>query len=126
MLSIPPSVKIFLCTEPTDLRRGFDGLATLVEQRLSENPLSGHLFIFLNRRCNRLKLLYWDEDGYAIWMKRLEQGHFQTPTSDHQAMQLDSTTLTLILDGIDLNSVQKRKIFQLKKIKNSSQNQGAF
>ena len=118
MLSIPPSVKIFLCTEPTDLRRGLDGLAALVEERLEEDPLSRHLFIFLNRRCNRLKLLYWDEDGYAIWMKRLERGTFELPRtkpSDAVSMKITASKLSLILGGIDLSSVRRRRRYRLAK-----------
>ena len=116
MLSIPPSVKIFLCTDPTDLRRGFDGLASLVQERLGEDPLSGHLFIFLNRRCNRLKLLYWDEDGYALWYKRLERGSFELPTSsepDVARVKITASKLSLILGGIDLSSVRRRRRYQL-------------
>ena len=115
MLSIPPSVKIFLCTEPTDLRRGFDGLAALVQETLGEDPLSGHLFIFLNRRCNRLKLLYWDEDGYVIWMKRLERGTFELPRAkpaDGVGLKITASKLSLILGGIDLSSVRRRRRYR--------------
>jgi transposase len=116
MLSIPPAVKIFLCTEPTDLRRGFDGLATLVQETLGQDPLSGHLFMFLNRRSNRIKLLYWDEDGYAIWMKRLERGTFELPRarpSDAVGLKITASQLSLILGGIELSSVRRRRRFQL-------------
>ncbi len=119
-------VRIWLYSQPTDMRQSFNGLSGLVRNKLKENPLSGALFVFVNRRRTHMKILYFDGSGYCIWMKRLEQGHFQTPASDHQAMELDSTTLMLILDGIDLNSVQKRKRFQLKKIKNNSQNSEYF
>lgn len=118
MLSIPSSVKIFLCAQPTDLRRGFDGLAALVQETLGEDPLSGHLFIFLNRRCNRLKLLYWDEDGYALWYKRLERGTFELPRSrdrDVARVKITASQLSLILGGIELSSVRRRRRYRLAK-----------
>ena len=118
MLSIPPSVRIFLCTQPTDLRRGFDGLAAMVQDTLGEDPLSGHLFIFLNRRCNRLKLLYWDEDGYALWYKRLERGTFELPkTKDPEiaGVKITASQLSLILGGIELASVRRRRRYRLAK-----------
>jgi len=79
MLSLPLPVRIFLCTRHADLRKSFDGLAQLVREFLGGDPLSGHLFVFRNKRGDRLKLLYWDNDGYAIWYKRLEEGSFVLP-----------------------------------------------
>ena len=108
-------VRIWLYTQPTDMRKSFSGLSGLVRNILEENPLSGALFVFVNRRQTHIKILYFDGSGYCIWMKRLEQGCFQMPVIDEQSLELDSTTLKLILDGIDLNSVKKRKRFQLKK-----------
>lgn len=106
MLSLPPSVRIFLCTEPTDMRRSFDGLAAMVERVFGQNPLSGHLFVFRNRRGDRLKILYWDRDGYALWQKRLEQGTFALP--EHGG-EIRSSDLALLLEGIDLSSVRRTK-----------------
>ena len=116
MLSISPAVKIFFCTQPTDLRRGFDGLAVLVQQSLGKNPLSGHLFLFVNRRRNRLKMLYWAGDGYALWYRRLERGTFELPRSDPTGsvgLEISASQLSLILDGIELSSVRRRRRFQL-------------
>jgi transposase len=108
MLSLPPAVRIYLCREPTDMRWGFDGLAGLVEQTLKQDPLSGHLFVFLNRRCDRIKVLYWDRDGFALWYKRLEKGTFRFPAGDGAAVEVRSADLAMILEGIDLASVRRR------------------
>ena len=81
MLSFPPAVRIWLCVQPTDLRKSFDTLAEVVRQHLETDPLSGHVFVFRNRRSDRVKLLYWDEDGYVIVYKRLEAGTFAFPAA---------------------------------------------
>ena len=107
MLSLPPTVRIYLCREPTDMRRGFDGLAGLVEQTLQLDPLSGHLFVFHNRRSDRIKVLYWDRDGFALWYKRLEKGTFRFPTGEGVAAEVRSADLAMILEGIDLTSVRR-------------------
>ena len=80
MLSVAAGTRIFVAAGPTDMRKGFDGLQGLVANLLQQNPLSGHLFLFANRRGDKLKILYWDGDGFAIWYRRLEQGTFQMPT----------------------------------------------
>jgi len=117
VLSISPAVKIFLYAEVADLRRGYDGLAALVTDAMGENPLSGHLYLFINRRRNRIKLLYWASDGYAIWMKRLERGSFELPPSpsDSASVKITASQLALILEGIELSSVRRRKRYQLSK-----------
>ena len=79
MIMLPSAVRIFLCTRPTDLRKSFDGLTGLVQECFGQDPLTGHLFLFLNRRRDRIKILYFDRDGLAIWYKRLEVGSFQIP-----------------------------------------------
>ena len=90
MLSLPPSVRILLAREPADMRKGFDGLSHLVQSVLREDPLSGHLFVFRNRRGDRIKLLLWDSDGFLIVYKRLEKGMLPIPCSErHRGNQRD-------------------------------------
>ena len=118
MIGLAHGIKIHLCTHPTDMRRGFDGLSGMVDSLLQQDPLSGHLFVFRNRNRDKLKILYWDSDGLAIWYKRLEQGTFQFPTDGKPKDELTAgvaiTTneLSLLLGGIDLRSAQQRKRYQ--------------
>ena len=79
MLTLPPSVRIFVCTVPADMRRGFDGLARMAQDIVRQDPLFGHCFVFLNRQLDRVKIFYWDCGGYAVWAKRLEAGTFRLP-----------------------------------------------
>lgn len=114
MISLPSSVKIFLCLEPADMRRSFDGLAGMVEDVLEQDPLSGHLFVFRNRRADRVKLLYWDRDGLCIWYKRLEAGTFRFPTSQpgQTSVTISAAEWAMLLDGVDLASVRRRKRYR--------------
>jgi transposase len=119
MLSLPLPVRIFLCIQHADLRKSFDGLAQLVREFLGADPLSGHLFVFRNKRGDRLKLLYWDEDGYAIWYKRLEVGTFVFPAADatraktgEHGVTVRPAELGMLLDGIDLTNIKRRKRYQ--------------
>jgi transposase len=119
MLSLPLPVRIFLCTRHADLRKSFDGLAQLVRDFLGADPLSGHLFIFRNKRGDRLKLLYWDADGYAIWYKRLEAGTFALPPADgtrsrsgDYGVLLRPAELAMLLEGIELSQLRRRKRYQ--------------
>ena len=113
MLTLPPSTRIFVATKPTDMRKGFDSLAALVRDFLGEDPLSGHLFVFRNRPGDRLKILWWDRDGLAIWYKRLESGSFEMPrTTQGDGVELQPAQLAMILSGIDLSSARQRKRFQ--------------
>jgi transposase len=109
MLSFPPTVRIWLCTKWADLRRGFDGLAEMVRQHLGADPLSGHLFVFRNRRGDRVKILYWDEDGYVLVYKRLEGGTFRFPAAvDGQAgVTLRAAELAMLLDGVDWQNAKR-------------------
>ena len=115
MISFPSSVRVFLHTPPTDLRKGFDALCGLVSCALGQDPTCGHLFLFVNRRRDRIKILYWDRDGLAIWYKRLETpGTFQIPATATKAVSIEMTPtqLALILSGIDLGSARQRKRYQ--------------
>jgi transposase len=114
MISLPATIKIFLCTQPADMRKSFDGLKSLVEQFLECDPLSGHLFVFRNRRSDRLKILYWDRDGLAIWYKRLEVGTFRFPALKEGQVraEVQPAELTMLLDGVDLASVKRSRRYQ--------------
>ena len=120
MIGMSPSlaagvVRVYLHAHPTDMRRSYDGLCALIESAFQRDVRCGDLFLFLNRRLDRVKLMYWDRDGIAIWMKRLECGTFQRPalTPDGTHAVLDATDLSLLLSGIDLRSAQRRKRYVL-------------
>jgi transposase len=112
LLSLPTSVRIWLASGATDLRKGFDTLAELVRQQLQRDPLSGQLFVFRNRRGDRLKLLYWDEDGFVIVYKRLEIGSFRFPPADAAGLEIRAADLQMLLDGVDLDSVRRRRRYR--------------
>lgn len=105
MLSIPRSVRIYIASAPTDMRRSIDGLMALVTDELKEDAYSGHLFVFLSRRADRVKILTWDNGGFVLYYKRLEQGRFRPLQVDASAtaVELSPTQLMMLLDGIDLN-----------------------
>jgi transposase len=111
MLSIPSHVRVYVCTIATDMRKSFDGLQALVLQVFKSDPLDGHLFLFRNRRGDRVKILWWDRDGLAMFYKRLESGTYQLPEPDggSQAVEIDSTDLALLLTGVDIKSAKRRK-----------------
>lgn len=114
MLSVAANTRIFVCSEPTDMRKSFDGLCGLVTDALGQDPLSGALFLFANRRRDRIKLLVWDGDGYALWYKRLEAGTFQIPQAKalQASVMISPGELAMLLDGIDLTSVKRRKRYK--------------
>ena len=138
MLSISRTTRVFLATAPTDMRKGFDGLFALVVNVIQEDPFSGHLFVFRNRRRDRLKVLWWDRDGLAIFYKRLESGSYQFPmdasvkvsvvksavsNTDGIAAarcEIQSDELALLLEGIDLGSVKRRQRYQRSASKEKS------
>jgi transposase len=119
MLSLALPSRIFVCTLPTDMRKSFDSLAALVQTHLDQDPLSGDLFVFRSRRGDRMKLLWWDEDGYGFFYKRLEEGSFVLPTADGQratagdhGLVLRPAELAMLLDGVDLGHVKRHKRYQ--------------
>jgi transposase len=111
MLTLPPSVKIFLFTAPTDMRKGHDGLAALVVNELGADLFSGHLFVFVSRRRDRVKILAWDRGGLTLWYKRLEKGRFRLPRieEDIKSVPMDSGELSMLLEGIDYSKVRRPK-----------------
>lgn len=121
MLSLPSAIRIFLCIEPTDMRRGFDRLAEMVRSVIRQDPLSGHLFVFRSRAGDRLKLLYWDRDGLALWYKRLEKGRFSTPARVGEDFRIDARELTMMLEGLEEANVHRRIRFDLSKLPKGSE-----
>jgi transposase len=111
MLSLPAHTRVSLCTAAVDLRKSFDGLCGLVESVFQGNVLDGHLFLFLNKRRDRIKALWWDRDGLVIWYKRLERGSFEMPQAPGtaQRLELDATDLAMLLGGVSLASAKRRK-----------------
>ncbi len=112
------STRIWLAAQPADMRCGFDRLAELAQAVTDQNPMDDHLFLFRGRGGDRLKILYWDRDGYALWYKRLEEGVFKLPRIDGDArsVELRASELAMLLDGIDLRSIKRVKRFSPKKI----------
>jgi transposase len=112
------STRIWLATAPADMRCGFDRLAEFAKLVTNQNPLDGHLFLFRSRNGDRLKILYWDRDGYALWYKRLEEGVFKMPRIDGDAksVELRASELAMMLDGIDLRSIKRVKRYAPKKV----------
>src|SRR6059036_331580 len=111
MLSLPPAVRIFVATAPTNMHLSFDRLAALARDVCHQDPLSGHLFVFSNRVGDRVKILYWDRSGFCLWYKRLERGIFHLPRAGAAALELDAAELTLLLDRIDLGLATRRARF---------------
>lgn len=111
MLTLPASVRVYLAAEPVDLRRGHDGLTTIVRNKWGLNPFDGHLFVFLGRRLDRVKILVWDRNGFVLYYKRLSQGRFQLPKipPGSERVEMDATTLAMLLDGIDVKYVSRPK-----------------
>jgi transposase len=109
MLSLPANAQVYLCVQPVDLRKSFDGLGALVESVFGRNVLDGHLFLFINKRHDRLKALWWDRDGLAIWYKRLERGCFELPRGGENPSHvvLDATALAMLLGGVPLSTPRR-------------------
>lgn len=121
MLSLPPSVKIYLATGKVDMRKSIDGLLGIVRGQWQEDPFTGHLFVFVGRRRDRVKILCWDRGGFVVFYKRLEQGRFRLPkiTESQQSVHLDSTQLTMLLDGINYSRVRRPRHWSPAGVENS-------
>lgn len=118
-MMLPPVVRIFVSLRPADLRRSLDGLAALTREVLQEDPLSGHLFVFFNRRRNRTKILLWDRSGLALYYKRLEKGAFRLAAFEEVGRvrtELEAAELALLLEGIDLAHARRRPRFVPQKL----------
>ncbi|HIC35618.1 MAG TPA: IS66 family insertion sequence element accessory protein TnpB [Gammaproteobacteria bacterium] len=111
MLSFAPNLRIYLHTRPTDMRNSFDGLCGLVRNVFEADPTDGSLFLFINRRRDRIKILWWDRDGFALFYKRLEAGTFEMlrTTEGSAVLQIDATQLAMLLGGVTLESAHRRK-----------------
>ena len=112
MLSLPPAVRIFVATQPTNMHLSFDRLAALARDVIQEDPFSGHLFVFRNRGGDKVKILGWDRSGFCLWYKRLEQGVFHFPRAATPHLEVDAAELMLLLDGIELTTAIRRPRFR--------------
>lgn len=115
-------LRVFLCTTPTSMSFSFDRLMGIAERTFNQDPLSGHLFLFVNRYQNRIKILYWDRDGFCIWYKRLEKGVFEMPDSGQASVELDYQQLSRLLGGLDLRSGRRRQRRYRLPVQNNSRN----
>lgn len=109
MLSLSPAIRIFLASEPADMRKSIDGLGAIVRNQLGEDVYSGHFFVFVSRRGDRVKILTWSRGGFVVYYKRLEKGRFRLPSipADASQVQIDGTQLAMLLDGIDTTRVRR-------------------
>jgi transposase len=112
MIHLPASVRVYLCLTPCDMRKSFDSLHTLVREHLELDAFAGHLFVFASRRKDRVKILYWDRDGFAMWSKRQEEGTYEVPFGDsdeERRREITAQELGALLSGIELQQVPRRK-----------------
>jgi transposase len=114
VLTLPPSVRIWLASEPVDLRKGFDGLSAIIRHQWQKDLFAGHLFVFLGKRRDRCKVILWERGGLAIYYKRLERGRFHAPRLSPGAnhVEMDATALAMLLDGIDVRTVRRARHWQ--------------
>lgn len=112
MLSLAPALRVFLHTAPVDFRRGFDGLAGVVRDDFGDDPLSGHLFVFRNRRADRVKILFWDRDGFWLLYKRLERGTFRFPRAESGRIEVEAVELAFLLEGVDLAKLERQERYR--------------
>jgi transposase len=112
MIHLPASVRVYLCLTSCDMRKSFDGLVALVREYLELDAFAGHLFVFTSRRRDRVKILYWDRDGFAVWSKRLEEGTYAVPFAERageRRQEITAQELGALLSGIDLTQATRRK-----------------
>ena len=102
MISIPAGLKVYIATEAMDMRKSFDGMAGIVKQQLQKDISQGHIFVFCNKRGDKIKLFYWDRNGYCYWYKRLERGVFRMPEVKKKTFCVTPAELSMLLEGIDL------------------------
>ena len=111
MLGLPQNAKIYFCSQPVDFRKGFNGLSGIIESHFAMNVLDGHLFLFVNRRGDRIKALWWEPGGLVLWYKRLEQGTFELPRAEEGQphVTIDATQLAMLIGGVPLSRARKRR-----------------
>ena len=116
MIHLPSSVRVYVCLSACDMRKSFDGLSALVRDALELDALAGHLYVFANRRRDRVKILYWDRDGFAVWSKRMEEGTYAIPFDEDGVTNHEITAheLAALLSGIDLSQAKRRKRYERK------------
>lgn len=119
MLSYGPNRRVFIATAATDCRKSYDGLSALVEGTFQRDMRQGDLFVFLNRRATQMRILYWDRDGYCIWMKRLEAGTFRRVSNAEgvDIIEVDAGELAMLLEGIDATAIKRRKRYCATEVK---------
>lgn len=110
MLTLPSTVRVYMASEPVDMRKSFDGLSAATREVLQEDPMSGHLFVFVNRSSDIVKVLFWDRSGWCVIAKRLERGQFRFPKAEAGAksVEVEAAELSLVLEGIDLRGARRR------------------
>ena len=109
MLTLPPSVRVFMCIKAADMRKGFDGLSAMAAEVVRQDPLSGHFFAFRNKSGDKLKVLYWGGDGLCLWYKRLEKGTFELPKGDAVSVEISASELAMLIDGVSLSAPRRRR-----------------
>jgi len=117
MLNLPPSVKVYVSTDETDMRKSIDALSLVVQEVLKKDPFSGHLFVFCNKRGDKIKILYWDRNGFCLWYKRLERGIFRLPKVQSKVFMIMPNELNLLLEGIDLTDKKRLSAVEYDTIK---------
>lgn len=106
MMFFAPKTRVFLAPGTTDMRKAINGLSLMVETLLEQDPLSGHLFVFCNRSCTQIKILYWDRNGFCLWQKRLEKHRFPWPQNLREAQEIGPQELAFLLEGVDIRKVR--------------------